>query len=333
MANAATSCSNAGRSLSHEKGTLPGWLASFGRRALAVPLVVGGEMLGLAVLRDPRPGLALDYEDIDLLRIAGGQAMTALAQDEAHRQLTESRQFEAYNRLTAFLMHDLKNLIAQQSLVVRNAGRFRSDPAFIDDAIDTIDNSVQRMQRLLEQLRQGSERERRESVSLARLLESVVASHADGAPAPVLRVAAPAVKVDADPDRLGMIVGHVIRNAQDATPADGSITVTLDEADGFARVVVADTGTGMDVGFVAERLFRPFDSTKGAKGMGIGAYQVRQFAEEAGGGATVQSAPGKGTRFEIRLPLAAVTRPPAEAVPAAAPREDALTEKEQPASG
>jgi signal transduction histidine kinase len=141
------------------------------------------------------------------------------------------------------------------------------------------------------------------------------------------------VKVDADPDRLGMIVGHVIRNAQDATPADGSITVTLDEADGFARVVVADTGTGMDVGFVAERLFRPFDSTKGAKGMGIGAYQVRQFAEEAGGGASVHSAPGRGTRFEIRLPLAAVTRPPAEAVPAAAPREDALTEKEQPASG
>jgi putative PEP-CTERM system histidine kinase len=141
---------------SYEGLVLPEWMTAFGERALTVPLLKKDELYGVVVLRDPRPSLDLDYEDIDLLRTAGRQAAGALAQADADRKLTESRQFEAYNRLTAFLMHDLKNLIAQQSLVVRNAARFRHDLEFIDDAIETVDNSVQRMQRLLEQLQSGS---------------------------------------------------------------------------------------------------------------------------------------------------------------------------------
>jgi putative PEP-CTERM system histidine kinase len=279
------------------------------------------------VLRDVRHGLELDYEEIDLLRTAGRQVAAVLAQAEADRLLTESRQFEAFNRLTAFLMHDLKNLIAQQSLVVRNAARFRSDPAFIDDAIETIDNSVQRMQRLLDQLKRGSERQRAESIDLVPLLAGLAAEHAGGSPAPVLELRAPAARVRADPERLGMVIGHVIRNAQDATGDDGSVTVALDTAGERAVITVVDTGIGMDAAFLRDRLFRPFDSTKGAKGMGIGAYQVRQFVEEAGGEVDVASMPGSGTRFAIRLPLAEPAR--AAAAPAAVP----IQGEEQPASG
>jgi len=291
------------RDAAYEGLELPGWMTAFGAGALAVPLLQKDELYGIVVLRDPRPSLELDYEDIDLLRTAGRQVAGALAQADADRQLTEGRQFEAYNRLTAFLMHDLKNLIAQQSLMVRNAASFRDDPEFIDDAIATIENSVERMQRLLEQLQAGSQHAQRKTVGLAPLLAEVVAAHADRAPAPRLEFQAGPVSVVAEPERLGMVIGHVIRNAQDATPADGSVTVHATAGDGFAVITVVDNGAGMDETFIRERLFKPFDSTRGAKGMGIGAYQARQFAEEAGGSVHVHSRPGAGTRFEIRLPL------------------------------
>ena len=284
--------------------SLPGWLAAFGPDALAVPLVNHDQLYGVAVLRDPRPGIDLDYEDIDLLRIAGRQVAAVLAQAEADRLLTEGRQFEAFNRLTAFLMHDLKNLIAQQSMVVRNAAKHRHDPAFIDDAVETIDNSVKRMQRLLEQLKEGNRRELRERVELGALLARVVTDHADRAPAPALEPPAGALHVRLDPERLAMVIGHILRNAQDATPVDGAVAVSLRREGAEAVIEVADTGAGMDETFVRERLFRPFDSTKGSKGMGIGAHQARQFAEQAGGSLRVQSRPGEGSLFEVRLPLA-----------------------------
>lgn len=283
---------------------LPGWLEDFGPDAVAVPLVNHDQLYGVAVLGDPRPGIDLDYEDIDLLRIAGRQVAAVLAQAEADRLLTEGRQFEAFNRLTAFLMHDLKNLIAQQSMVVRNAAKHRHDPAFVDDAVETIDNSVKRMQRLLEQLKEGNRRELRERVELGALLARVVTDHAERAPAPVLGPHTGALHVQADPERLAMVIGHVVRNAQDATPADGAVAVSLRRDGDEAVIEVADTGAGMDEAFIRERLFRPFDSTKGSKGMGIGAHQARQFAEQAGGMVQVESRPGEGTRFQFRLPLA-----------------------------
>jgi signal transduction histidine kinase len=161
------------------------------------------------------------------------------------------------------------------------------------------------MQRLLEQLQAGSSHARRETVALAPLLAEIVAAHADRPPAPCLEFTAETASVKAEPERLGMVIGHLIRNAQDATPADGSVTVRVGAADGCAVIAVVDDGAGMDEAFLRERLFKPFDSTKGAKGMGIGAYQARQFVEEAGGRVHVTSAPGAGTTFEIRLPLAA----------------------------
>jgi len=82
-------------------------------------------------------------------------------------------------------------------------------------------------------------------------------------------------------------------------------------ADGAALIEVVDDGAGMEPDFVRERLFRPFDTTKGSKGMGIGAYQARTFVVEAGGSLRVESEPGKGTRFAIRLPVyAAVNAAP-----------------------
>jgi signal transduction histidine kinase len=112
-----------------------------------------------------------------------------------------------------------------------------------------------------------------------------------------------ALPVNADPERLGAVIDHVIRNAQEATPAGGIVTLRLTAAEGQAHLHVIDQGVGMDADFVSHRLFRPFDSTKGSKGMGIGAYQTREYARWLGGDVEVHSAPGVGTDFRIRLPL------------------------------
>ena len=110
-------------------------------------------------------------------------------------------------------------------------------------------------------------------------------------------------RVHADPERLTAIIEHLIRNAQDASPAEGQIVLEVRADRRNALLTVTDTGSGMTAEFVRERLFRPFDSTKGSKGMGIGAYQVREYVRMLGGQVEVQSSPGTGTRFSITLPL------------------------------
>ena len=98
-----------------------------------------------------------------------------------------------------------------------------------------------------------------------------------------------------------MALLHAIRNAQDATDPDGDVTLNLTYDQHWCVVCVADTGSGMDESFVRERLFKPFDSTKGSEGMGIGAYQLRETVRAMGGEVSVDSRPAEGTRVELRF--------------------------------
>jgi putative PEP-CTERM system histidine kinase len=211
------------------------------------------------------------------------------------------------------MMHDLKNAVAQLGLVVTNAGRHKRNPEFIDDAIGTIANAVERMTRLIEQLRDSPRSSRSQTIRLDDLVAHAVARCSLRSPAPTLSSTTDGpVYVEADPERMSAVLDHVLRNAQDAT-AEGTVSVQLGVSAEGATLVIRDTGKGMDAEFVRERLFRPFDSTKGSKGMGIGAYQTREYVQSLGGRVEVQSSPGSGTAFSIILPLAAM---PAAAQPA-----------------
>ena len=123
-------------------------------------------------------------------------------------------------------------------------------------------------------------------------------------PVPVLQAEVEHAFVVADPDRLSSVLGHVVQNAQDATPPDGTVELRLRLLGDQAIVDVRDTGTGMDAEFIKNRLFRPFDSTKGLTGMGIGAYECREVISALGGQVVVESQPSVGTTFRIMLPLA-----------------------------
>ena len=160
-------------------------------------------------------------------------------------------------------MHDLNNLIAQQSMVVKNAEKFRDNPKFIDDTIDTIAHSVSRMRRLMGQLTSLTKTPKSSRVNLADVLGSAVETSMTREPRPELTVADDALIVTADADRLTLVFEHLIRNAQEATDSDGSVQIEARKEKDSAAIVITDTGCGMTPEFVSERLFRPFDSTKG----------------------------------------------------------------------
>jgi putative PEP-CTERM system histidine kinase len=287
----------------------PAWMLANRNLWLIVPLICEGALIGFVAIGHPPAEFNLSWEDIDLLRAAGRQAASFLAFEQAAKRLAEAHQFEALNRLSTVIMHDLRHVIAQQALVVQNAARHRDNPKFFDDAILTIDHSVKRMTRLMDELRAGVLTEETHRVELNDLCAEATRRCAEGAPPPALESRERSVEVVLNRERLLQVLEHVIRNAQQATPGEGSVTVSVGKAGEQAVVEVADTGSGMDAEFIRQRLFRPFDTTKGQRGFGIGAYQAREFVRHCGGGVEVESAPGRGTRFTIRLPLAPVLGP------------------------
>lgn len=292
----------------HELGThnemLPHWIARIPGVWLIIPLLVDHELIGFLVLAAPAQESPLTWEDLDLLKTVGREVAVYLSRNEAAEMLAQSKQFDAYNKLTAFIMHDLKNLIAQQALVVENAAKHKENPAFIDDMIRTIDNSVQRMSNLLKKLQQTQPTSGR-SLPLKNVVINSVKKCQDRVPRPSLRILSDSLKVVADEDNLEMIITHIIKNAQEATAADGYVDITLRNDSGYALIEVEDNGSGMDADFVKNRLFRPFDTTKSGKGMGIGVYQTREFIRNLGGDVTVKSEPGIGTTFTIYIPVEA----------------------------
>ncbi|HLI18828.1 MAG TPA: XrtA/PEP-CTERM system histidine kinase PrsK [Rhodanobacteraceae bacterium] len=280
----------------------PAELAGLPHAWLLVPLVLEDRLLGFVVLAQARTRRAIDWEDIDLLRTAGSQVAGTLAQSANARRLAEARQFEGFNRLTAFLMHDLKNVAAQQSLLLQNAGRHKQNPAFVDDMLATVENSVQRITRLLEQLRGGAAVAARGRVRLAAVVERALAECAAQLPRPECESRGEESWVRADAEQLATVLGHLIRNAQDAATVHGHVTVRMGRAGESAVIEIEDDGAGMDADFVRNRLFQPFFTTKASKGMGIGAYQAREYVRSLGGTLDVDSTPGRGSVFAIRLP-------------------------------
>ena len=283
---------------------LPQWIGKNDNAWLIVPLIHNDELLGIILLCRSRARLAYSTEDSNLLLTVGRQAAGYIALLQVTEALSDARQFEAFNRLSAYVVHDLKNMVAQLSLIVSNAKNHINNPEFMDDAIKTVDNAVVKMNRLLAQLRKDRlEAGNLGPVNLAAALSEVVARRSVDQPKPELSNGNIDLSVWTDHDRLLTVLEHIIQNAQEATEKQGNVTVCLTEEQGRAVIEVKDDGKGMDEEFIRKRLFRPFDTTKGNAGMGIGVYESREFVNGNGGKIEVKSEPGKGTLFRIMLPI------------------------------
>ena len=283
---------------------LPEWVDTIDNAWVITPLIIGDQLTGFFLLTQSANTNPLIWEDLDVLKTVGRQLASYIVRQKSAEQLAEVKQFDTYNRLTAFIMHDLKNLIAQQALVVANANKHKENPAFVEDAIQTIANSVDRMNHLLKRLQSGPQStSQQRAVSIHTVLLEAIRKSVDRQPIPTLRDRAEDVSITADHEQLIMILMHVIRNAQDATNNDGFIDVSVVVEQNSINIDIEDNGCGMDAEFLRHRLFKPFESTKSSMGMGIGAYQVREFIRGMGGKLSVNSELNVGTTVCITLPI------------------------------
>ncbi len=265
-----------------------------------IPLTHHERLIGIVVLAAPEYRRSLDWEDFDLLRTAGNQAASSLAESRSQEALADAQRFEEFNRRFAFILHDIKNLVSQLSLVARNAERHADNPEFRADMVATLKSSVGKMNDLLARLtpHSPSRVQRIEAEPLRSILSAAIAAKRRDREVQLLGDASLCALVDAT--ALEQAVGHLIQNALDAS-SESPVTVRVSGGDESVSIAISDKGVGMDGDFIRNRLFQPFVSTK-AGGFGIGAFEARSLITAMAGRISVDSSPGHGTTFTITLP-------------------------------
>jgi putative PEP-CTERM system histidine kinase len=292
----------AGTDMRCDPRAVPQWLYDEEKAWAVVPLVHFGKLAGLAILGRPRAERALDWEDLDMLRIVGRQLASYLAEATSHSALAESRQFEQFNRRFAFVMHDIKNLVSQLSILTRNAEKHADNPEFQADMVETLRGSVDKMNDLLARLSQHN-KARHSAARPVDIGEAVMkAVHAKRLIYPIEADLASGMMAVADPTRVETIINHLVQNAIEATTDGSPVKISCRPQGSDIAIGISDAGAGMSEAFIANQLFKPFESTKEG-GFGIGAYEARALAATMGGHLRVESRVGKGTRFTLLLPM------------------------------
>ncbi|MET0307604.1 MAG: XrtA/PEP-CTERM system histidine kinase PrsK [Sphingomonas sp.] len=286
-----------------DAAAVPQWMLDLGQAWVLVPLPHMGSLVGAILLARPPVPRALDWEDFDLLKVAGRQAASYLAEERAQAALADAQRFDEFNRRFAFILHDIKNLVSQLTLTARNAERHADKPEFRADMVATLRDSSERMNALLARLSQHNRArpETAHAVEIVPLVERIAAARRTQHPVAVSGIRA-AVAL-ADPAGLEQLLGHLVQNAIDASPAADPVTLGI-AADGAQVVIdVVDRGCGMSPGFVRDKLFKPFVSSKPG-GFGIGAFEAQQLAAAMQARIEVTSREGQGTRFRVILKAA-----------------------------
>ena len=281
----------------------PAWLQEDEAAWALVPLLHYERLIGIVVLARPVVGRRLDGEDFDLLRIVGRQLASYLAEQSSQNALGEAQRFDEFNRRMAFVMHDIKNLASQLSLLAGNAEKHADNPEFRKDMLLTLRNSTDKLQTLLSRLgRYGAQGIGELSeVSLDTLVGKVIAQYEGRHP--VVGIDRAPCRVMANAEALEQALVHLVQNALDASEPQSPVFVDLRTDTNTASIEIIDSGTGMSPEFIRTRLFRPFHSSKQG-GFGIGAYEAREMIRSMGGRLDVESREGEGTRFQLRFPLA-----------------------------
>jgi putative PEP-CTERM system histidine kinase len=290
--------------------TLPSWLtelSQLGQAWIAVPLIHNHCLEAFIVLSPPQGGRrTLGWEDFDLLKTVGAQAASYLAEERASRELVDAQKFADINRRFAFIMHDIKNVVGQMSLLRQNAERYGDNPEFQKDMIQAVGNAVDRLRGMLLQLSADPRAElddtraRPHAVELGPMVSDVVERWKTSFPK--LAIAAEVEHVHAVGTEIGIVtvLDHLIQNAVDAAGPDGNIRVAISASPSEGVIEVTDDGPGMTPQFICDHLFRPLGTTK-PTGSGLGAFQALKTVREMGGRLDVDSNAGKGTTMRVIL--------------------------------
>ncbi len=295
-----------GIDLRGELAVVPDWLRDDPRAWAMVPLLHYDRLIGVVVLARPVQPRKLDWEDFDLLRVVSQQLASYLAESTVQEALAEASRFDDFHRRIAFVMHDIKNLASQLSLLARNAEHHAENPAFRADMLVTLRNSADKLNALLARLSRygkgGGEalaKVQADAVAQA-IVDQFRSQH------PVHLAECQPCAVAANRETLEQVMTHLVQNAIDASECGAPVFVSVTSDGIHGRIEIVDSGHGMSADFVRNRLFKPFVSSKQG-GFGIGAFEARELVRAMQGRIDVESREGLGSRFIIRLPLAAAS--------------------------
>jgi len=271
---------------------------------VCVPMIASGELLGLMLIGDRVGGMLFSLQDYDLLKCIGDQVAAGLLNSQLSQKLLQAKELEAFQTMSAFFVHDLKNTASTLNLMLKNLPVHYDNPAFREDALRGIAKSGQHINNLI--LRLGELRHnlqiKPEPADLNDLVAKVLAAWKGS---PTVRLALQLGDVPRfafDRDQIHKVVTNLVINASEAVPPDGQIRVETARRDGWAVLTVTDNGCGMAPEFLNGALFRPFQTTK-KEGFGIGMFQSKMIIEAHGGRVEVESQLKKGTTFRVLLPV------------------------------
>ena len=275
-----------------------------GGSRLGIPLLAGERVLGIAILADRVNGAGYSVEELDLLKCIGDQIAAALLNLRLSDELVYAKELQAFQTMSAFFVHDLKNAASSLGLMLKNLPIHFDDPEFREDALRGIGNTTNRINQLINGL--GVLRNKLDlkpvEVDLNQLLDESLEEMKAFPSVELVRTLQPLPKIVGDREHLQTVFTNLLLNAADAVGGTGRVTVETREREGWAVVCVADDGCGMSDAFLKNSLFRPFQTTK-KRGIGIGMFQSKMIVEAHRGNILVQSEAGKGTTFEVSLPF------------------------------
>lgn len=265
----------------------------FRNHRIFIPLRRNDELIGIVGLVSSYSKPILNWEDHDLLKAAGLQMASYLAMFEATTQIYEQQHFDAFNRLSAFVVHDIKNVTAQLELITHNAERYRDNQEFVDDAFETVDSATRRLNKMLSQLKRG--RSTADLKKVCALKDIVDSFKANAERVRWVGNVPQDTKVVAEQDALVNVIQHLHQNGLEASDKDSDVIHRIEQKDEQIHWHIHDSGSGMDGEFMRKQLFKPFATTKGNAGIGIGVYQCRYLLQSFGGDLIIHSEVNEGT--------------------------------------
>jgi len=275
-----------------------------GGNRVCVPLLVNGDVVGLLILGDRVGGAPFSLQDFDLLKCVGDQTAANLLKVQLSRKLLQAKELEAFQTMSAFFVHDLKNTASTLNLMLQNLPVHFDDPAFREDALRGVSKTVAHINRLIGRL--GMIRHELQIKGVASDLNEVVAKSLTGwediSGVHLEKELRPLPEILLDQEQMVKVVTNLVLNAKEAVGKDGRIRIETRQTNGWVVLMVTDNGCGMSVEFLNRSLFRPFQTTK-KTGLGIGMFQSKMIVEAHGGRVEVESTPGRGTTFRILMPL------------------------------
>ncbi|WAJ70673.1 XrtA/PEP-CTERM system histidine kinase PrsK [Catenovulum adriaticum] len=270
-----------------------------------VPIYQQEKLWGLVCLNNSAGDLLhFNWEIRDYMTVVTNQVGHYIFQHEANQVVTENAQFAAFSRMSAFVIHDLKNVLAQINMILSNAQKHKHNPEFIDDTFETLGYTKQRMEKMLAQLmnKTNDEQQIKNTVEITQLLSQLINERCSNLQPEPKIITEQTAELALDTEKFSNVLYHLIDNAQHATDDSGKVEISIETEPEVVRIIIKDTGCGMSTEFIRNKLFKPFETTKGNAGMGIGAHDAKLYIEQLGGVISVNSVESKGSEFIIELP-------------------------------